>query len=202
MEAMANGSATTNAQRRAETRHELLRLGVERFPIKGYAATTIEDVVRESGLTRGAYYFHFDSKEDFFLEVLLARAAVRGPWWESARNPELHSIEEMLTVIFGHFGAVEDSAGEWLLLVVEFWQQARQFLAFVDRLRVLYDEWLGELRQFLSILQERGLARTDRDPAELSATVFAFVEGLRIHGHLYGTPPTGLIDAIVRLLRP
>ncbi|GMA89491.1 hypothetical protein [Homoserinibacter gongjuensis] len=34
--------------RREATRRELLRLGVERFPIKGYAATTVEDIVRDS----------------------------------------------------------------------------------------------------------------------------------------------------------
>lgn len=199
---MTGETPTKHEQRRAETRAELLRLGVERFPIKGYAATTIEDIVRDSGLTRGAYYFHFEGKEDFFLEVLEARAGIRGPWWEFARNPELDSIEQMLTVIFGHFGDVEEAAGEWLLVVVEFWQQARQDPALVERLRVLYDGWIGELKNFLAILQERGLARDDRDPAELSATLFAFVEGLRIHGHMYETSPTGLLDAIVRLLRP
>lgn len=199
---MTGGKPTKHEQRRAETRGELLRLGIERFPLKGYAATTIEDVVRDSGLTRGAYYFHFGSKEDFFLEVLHARSGVRGPWWEIARSPEFGSIDEMLTAIFGHFGAVEDASGEWLLLVVEFWQQARHDPALVKRLRALYDDWVTELRNFLAILQERGLARTDRDPAELSATLFAFVEGLRVHGHMYGTPPNGLIDAIVRLLRP
>lgn len=193
---------TKHQQRRAETRGELLRLGVERFPLRGYAATTIEDVVRDSTLTRGAYYFHFESKEDFFLNVLQARSEVRGPWWEIARHPGFSSIEEMLAAIFGHFGEVEDAAGEWLLLVVEFWQRAQRDPALVTRLRVLYDGWLEELGTFLAILQERGLARTDRDPAELSATLFAFVEGLRIHGHMYATPPTGLLDAIVRLLRP
>lgn len=198
---MTGGSPTKHEQRRAETRGELLRLGIEIFPLKGYAMTTIEDVVRDSGLTRGAYYFHFDGKEDFFLAVLEARSGVRGPWWEIARSPEFTSIDQMLAAIFGHFSDVEDAAGEWLLLVVEFWQQARQDPALVTRLRELYENWIVELEQFLAILQERGLARDDRDPAELSATLFAFVEGLRIHGHLYGTPPTGLIDAIVRLLR-
>lgn len=188
-------------QRRAETRAELLRLGIERFPIKGYAATTIEDVVRDSGLTRGAYYFHFESKEEFFLEVLHARSGARGPWWELARDPAFESIDQMLMAIFGHFGQVEDASGEWLLLVVEFWQQARTDARLVARLRELYDDWIGELKSFLAILQERGLARTDRDPGELSATLFAFVEGLRVHGHLYDTPPAGLIDAIVRLVR-
>lgn len=201
---MARGSdtPTKHEQRRAATHRELIRLGIERFPIKGYAATTIEDIVRDSGLTRGAYYFHFDSKEDLFLAVLEGRAGVRGPWWEIARDPSFDSVDEILAAIFGHFDTVEDRGGDWLLVVVEFWQRARLDEALVERLRALYDAWITELTKFIAILQDRGLARDDREAAELGATVFAFVEGLRIHGALYDTAPTGLIDAIARVLRP
>ena len=31
----------------------------------GYHLTTMDDVVRESGLSKGSLYWHFDSKEDF-----------------------------------------------------------------------------------------------------------------------------------------
>ncbi len=189
-------------QRRAATRGELIRLGIERFPLKGYAATTIDDVVRDSGLSRGAYYFHFESKEDLFLAALEGRAGVRGPWWELARDPSFTSVDEILAVIFGHFGTVEERGGDWLLLVVEFWQRARLEEELVERLRALYDAWITELTSFIAILQDRGLARDDRDSVELGATVFAFVEGLNIHNSLYGTAPTGLIDAIARVLRP
>lgn len=36
---------------------------------KGYAKTTLEDIVRNVGLTRGAFYWHFKKKRDLLLEI-------------------------------------------------------------------------------------------------------------------------------------
>lgn len=59
-----------NPNRKARTRQEILDHAARLFRLRGYEATTIDDVMLAAGLTRGAFYAHFDSKDELFAEVL------------------------------------------------------------------------------------------------------------------------------------
>lgn len=56
-----------------ETRHEsktrILDAALDVFRAKGYAATRIEDICAEAGLTKGSFFHHFKSKEELALEA-------------------------------------------------------------------------------------------------------------------------------------
>lgn len=56
--------------RTARTRQDILDHAARLFRLRGFAATTIDDVMLAAGLTRGAFYAHFASKEALFDEVL------------------------------------------------------------------------------------------------------------------------------------
>lgn len=59
----------TQAQRTEETTRQLLTEARRLFAQKGFAGTSIEEIVRAAGVTRGAMYHHFSSKEDLFEAV-------------------------------------------------------------------------------------------------------------------------------------
>ena len=63
-------SSTTRRRARAEaTRRHLLEVAATTFAERGYAATSMSELVLRSGVTRGAFYFHFKSKEDLALSA-------------------------------------------------------------------------------------------------------------------------------------
>jgi AcrR family transcriptional regulator len=68
-EADSDGSGGVRAERSRRTRRLLLATARELFAERGYAAVGTEEIVRRSGLTRGALYHHFDRKRDLFREV-------------------------------------------------------------------------------------------------------------------------------------
>jgi AcrR family transcriptional regulator len=197
----ARAGSTKFTQRREATRRELLRLGLERFPVKGYSSTTIDDIVRDSGLTRGAFYFHFAGKEEFFLELLRLRAELRDEWWLVARDPGHADTRAAVAATLAHLGSVPDG-GAWLLLIADFFQAAQAREEHTIPLRALYAQWIVELAAFVAELRARGLARTDLAPEALGAEIFAVAEGYTIHRVLYEVPNDGLLDALVRILRP
>jgi len=59
----------TQGERRASTRAALLAAGRELFAQKGFAGAGREEIVERAGVTRGAMYHHFASKEALFEAV-------------------------------------------------------------------------------------------------------------------------------------
>src|SRR5258708_12818157 len=59
----------TSAAAKEARRTQILDAAVRCFAQTGYYATTIEDVVRETGLSRGALYLYFPSKEALYLAI-------------------------------------------------------------------------------------------------------------------------------------
>lgn len=194
----------SNAERRQSTRAELLRLGIERFPVKGYSRTSADDVVAGSGLTKGAFYHYFPDKETFFLEVVRARREDRPEWWAVVRDPALTTLEEAAAAALGRLAATEtNTAGiPWLVLVGDFWARARGRAEHQAALAELYAGFLDELCRFLDELRLRGLARVDVDARTLAAEILALGEGYAVHAAVYGADRGGLLDALVRILRP
>ena len=60
----------TKASQREATIRLLIEIGRELFAANGYAQTSTEEIVQRAGVTRGALYHHFGSKEGLFLAVL------------------------------------------------------------------------------------------------------------------------------------
>ena len=60
----------TRAEQKAQTRAQLLGAADRLFEQQGYAATTLAQIAEEAGLTKGAVYSNFASKEELFLEML------------------------------------------------------------------------------------------------------------------------------------
>jgi TetR/AcrR family transcriptional regulator, transcriptional repressor for nem operon len=53
-----------------ESKERLLARAKELFLARGYAATTVDAICEKAGLTKGSFYYFFDSKEDLALAVL------------------------------------------------------------------------------------------------------------------------------------
>lgn len=63
--------------RTAATRRRLLAAAETVFARDGFAAARLEDIAALAGYTRGAFYAHFESKEDIFVGLLEQWVAVR-----------------------------------------------------------------------------------------------------------------------------
>jgi AcrR family transcriptional regulator len=60
---------TSQAQRRAATIAAIISAASELFTVRGFAATSIDDIASRAGVAKGAVYHHFESKEQIFQRV-------------------------------------------------------------------------------------------------------------------------------------
>lgn len=56
--------------KRMATMQRMQVTGLELFYKKGYYNTSVDDILKEISLSKGAFYHHFSSKEDFFIQIV------------------------------------------------------------------------------------------------------------------------------------
>jgi AcrR family transcriptional regulator len=67
---MESKTENKKSQQSRNTVREILRQATRLFVEKGYHGTSIDDITQATGLTRGALYWHFKSKEDLLRRVI------------------------------------------------------------------------------------------------------------------------------------
>ncbi len=81
-------NARNGSVRNGTVRERLLDAAIGRFATRGYAATSIREIVEAAGVTKPALYYHFQSKEGIYRAILEAvadtmeatlAAGLRGP---------------------------------------------------------------------------------------------------------------------------
>ena len=66
---MKNSSIANNKQH-GNTEERLLKNAMRLFLEKGYHGTSIDNIAQAAGLTKGALYWHFESKEDLLKRIM------------------------------------------------------------------------------------------------------------------------------------
>jgi len=69
-EAQGGTMARRRAEEAEETSQRIIAIATRHFATHGYASTSLEAVVQEAGVTRGALYHHFDGKQGLFEAVI------------------------------------------------------------------------------------------------------------------------------------
>jgi AcrR family transcriptional regulator len=53
-----------------DKRQELMNQAVHFFSLKGFHQTSVQEIAQAAGISKGAFYKHFDSKENLFMDLL------------------------------------------------------------------------------------------------------------------------------------
>ncbi|MGH2364065.1 MAG: TetR/AcrR family transcriptional regulator [Chloroflexota bacterium] len=182
---------------------------MQSFHAKGYAATTVADIVAGTRYSPGAFYHHFENKDDCFWHVIAFRERLRGDWSMLAVefDPAVTSLNQLLERAFAHFAAALVGVTDWILVMVEFRQQHRGEPEVLAKVAETYQRWRDETARFVDALHVNGWIEPPRDRAVLAEQVFAYTEGFTVHAAMYGPSENprvtqrALIGGLVSLLR-
>lgn len=64
------GRPPKNHDAGADVKKMLIRSGMEMFTEKGYMTSDINGILKKVGVPKGSFYYYFDSKEQFGLEIM------------------------------------------------------------------------------------------------------------------------------------
>jgi AcrR family transcriptional regulator len=145
---------------REEIREEVLAAAARVFARRGFHGASVEAISEDAGLSTGAIYSNFKSKEDLFLSLYEERI--------ERRRRELRSAVERagggqpgLAAAGADVAETFRSEPEWFLLYFEFALHAARDPRFARRFRKVRQAGLRELREGLSDgLEHAGLEAT------------------------------------------
>jgi len=181
----------TQAERRQETREEVLAAASRVFARNGFHGTSLDAIAEEAGFSRGAVYYNFTDKEQLFLELLDRRCAERARDIRDvfgSGGDDLASTTEQAQVAAKD--ALDAMIGdpEWRALYLEFLAHAardknfrRAFARRTDDMRAALEQVVVERA---ALVDEHALGMS---PQELAVVIDALGVGLWTHHMLHGS---------------
>lgn len=144
----------------AETRGAILAAAERLFFEKGVANSTLDEIATAAGVTRGAVYWHFESKSDLFLQLYNAAQLPRVNM-SDAPGAGCEDSDPLL--------AVETMALDWLAMLAKDVQRQRLLTIL---LRTNYE------REFQPVLRELETLDSEHTPNMERIFTKAAVQGL------------------------
>lgn len=90
------------------TKAKIVRQAAELFNQKGYAGSSITDIMQATGLKKGGIYNHFSSKEELALEAFdYARAKMSQKIWQSVRN-KTNAVERLRAMVSSYLDYLDN----------------------------------------------------------------------------------------------
>jgi AcrR family transcriptional regulator len=197
----------TQAERREETREQVLAAAARVFAQRGYHATSLDAIAEEAGFSRGAVYYNFADKEELFLELLDLRCAERAQDLRElfADTPDGDVDATSRQAQLAADRALEAMTGdpEWRALYLEFLAHAARDGAFRRRFSKRTQEMRSALKELVLERTQPVAGTLGMEPEQLAVVIDALGVGLWAHHMLHGpraVPPDLFSNALALLV--
>ena len=203
---MAKQAVHARQEQRQQTRTKLVDAALRVFAEQGYDHATVEEISLTAGHSKGAYYFHFDSKEDIFLELLsrwIEDQTNRLRTFETASGPAAVALLETLESLLRY----DDRDAHWRLLLPEIWAQSHRNAKVQEALRAAYAHWIELLESVFEKADREGLVSLAVRPDVAASLVLAAHDGLTLRSRLKAPsegelPASQMVGSLVALMAP
>jgi len=154
-------------ERRAERREQILASARRCFAEHGYEGATVVRLEEATGLSRGAIFNYFGSKEELFIELAVE---------DTARMSELWVNEGLEAVV----REIIELDPDWLGVYLELIQRVRTDPEFRGRIEERQKDVIPVNRARVEEAQRSGEFRDDLEPREIGAFVNLVLNGLAL----------------------
>ncbi|MDP9073098.1 MAG: TetR/AcrR family transcriptional regulator [Actinomycetota bacterium] len=167
-----------------------MQAATEAFGRRGYLGVNLKDVVERIGLTKGALYYFFPTKQDLAVEIVNRYVGRWGPIVAEVGTTCDDALDAVVEMSYRAARAVQTDpiarAGTRLLI--------EGSLVPADLPRP-FEDWTLEISRLLQLGQSRGQLRVEANPAVVAEILVAFLYG----AHSISNGPDEMSDLSARL---
>jgi AcrR family transcriptional regulator len=180
----------TRQERAERTRTTILDAAAEVIEERGFAGASLSDILAKAGVTKGALYFHFSSKEELAQALVGEQFTVR-----QAVDPNKVGLQTVIDLCHdmahGLLTSVRVRAS--VRLVVEIG-------SFSNPTPETYIAWIDVVRQYLTSAMERGDLRQEQSPDRVAHWVVGAFMGIQIQSQVL-TARADIHDRVTEMWR-
>ena len=168
------GTATRDPER---TRKQLLKAAFEEIHLSGFRSADMDAILGQAGVTKGALYHHFDSKEALGYAVVdeVIADLTRDKWLHPLRN-STNPLDTLVGIVRSTSVKPQD-----LLRGCPLNNLAQEMSpideGFRRRTARLFKHWRDAIARALETGQKHGAVRSNVDPNEAATFLIAAYEG-------------------------
>lgn len=108
-------------QRSEDTRAKIIESAIKLFSDQGFNKASVNDICVEAGISKGAFYHHFKSKQELFIALLDGWLQAIDHAIEASKDKTAPETFQQMTEAFPY---IFETAGDGLPMFLEFWLQA------------------------------------------------------------------------------
>jgi AcrR family transcriptional regulator len=188
----------TTEEQWKETHQRILNTAQMLFATKGYNGTSMNDIVDESGVSKGGIYNHFESKERLFMSLLDLQTEAGLEEIAALFSDDDTSIDKLKKIFKATFGSSVACTREICMMQTEFMVTASR----IESLRPDLQRRHNTIHRFVVDIieegKELGEIKRDLDSESMVSLVFATLDGL---GFQYATLGTRFdVDRLEKVL--
>ena len=168
--------------RAADRRMQILRAAMRVFARQGFHGSRIDDVVVEAGLSKGAIYWYYKSKEQIavaLVEYMLAMGA------SAPETSEGEPLAEQIDGRIRQFTALLVAEPELAPLALELLTLAQRITDIRSLFQDYHDRLAEEIAQILQQAITTGELQATLDSKAAARTLLSLVDGIVMHWVLY-----------------
>jgi AcrR family transcriptional regulator len=164
---------------RAQTRSRLLKAAGEVFAERGYDRASLDDVAAAAGLTKGAVYSSFASKDELFYALMRERIGERLALVANAVTRPA-TVGDITRDAGSSLAELISSQTDWHMLFIEFWARAVRDPGLRDEFARERRSARGLITRFLEELAVEAEVDLPAPAEQLAIAVLALSNGIAI----------------------
>ena len=195
-------------QYRAGRRAEILGAAARLFAANGFHATSMADIISEAGLSAGAVYRYFRSKEDLISAVAETALSAADDVFEEilaggAAPAPAEAVARLIEVIDSRIAHDPDSGVDLTRVGVQVWAEALRNPGLGARANTVFQRLRGHCAEVARRWQHAGNLPPDAEPEQVGAAMLSLVQGFILQRLLIKTTDTaGYLTGMTALLSP
>lgn len=162
-----------------QTRQAILDAAFEEIHAQGFRSASLDNILKKTGLTKGALYHHFPNKAELgyaVLDEMIMPHYHRD--WQPLLDEKRDPVDALVTVI-DH--VCTERVGEYLVMGCPVNNLVQEMSGldegFRKRLLIMLNSWVGAIAKALVRGQEMGAVRKDVDPTDTARLIVSTFQG-------------------------
>jgi len=147
--------------RSQETRIEILNSANALFSRNGYAETSVAEICELASVSKGAFYYHFATKQELLLALLENWLNGLDQTFETIQEKS-RSVPDAILEMADTAGTVLQSQNSNLPIILEFWMQAYRDPAIWEAAVNPYHRYI----KYFTLLFQKGIQEGSLDPID------------------------------------